>query len=804
MTHGFLLTAFGRRGYYFAAANLACSLKAYHPGLPIVLQHDGGLGFLRPHALELFDELRELGAEVRRPDGRPDPALVKLHLDRAAPFDVTMALDVDQLALRPLDDVLAAADAARPLRAHTLETYGAAGPRELPHLIWAYRDDIWSHFRIPAAAQLPAINSSLLLLTRGPALSALFERARSYYAEPLPLDRLRNTWGGTQPDELYLDAALAAQGLDPSCPDDWLLLSSRFRAEPLHELEQRYGVLCLFGHANQPRPQFTEWYDRKLGNLWRARGVNHLYKWPLIKVDKHANAPALATQQRVQREATARAAQPVEAGGEAVVAVAPYYEPRTAARKKELLTALAGTAAHVERLVVVTGPDPTPALDQLVRPGLEVRRLSHPSRPTYAELADVVEQEAAQQDDPDRTVRLILNADCELTATAANLLRALDYGGRATTPPLVVCLSRHELRAPGRPPVPPTPRAAWSQDAWAWRGARPWDDTVHQTLATLPIATPACENRLAYELARVGLRLANPALAAPLIHHHGSAERTYKEADRLPGPVREVPPTDARGLLRPRLLLRQPGKHGDVLICLPLAYELAQDYRVTWELPQRYHHLLERAPYVRAVEKADPTTFDRVLDLGFGLGTAPDVEAWWRRERPRFASFVAAKYELARVPLVRRWELRYKRDAAREAEVERYVHQLTGGRPYALLHRVTDYGTPPVMKPQGGLVEVELAQLPGCCLLDWRTAVAGAAEVHCIDSALANLVEVLPEAAPIPKYYYPTDRVPHAYDRTTTANGWTERTPQGDRFLPRLVRWTAGRAQLLSPETVTA
>jgi hypothetical protein len=62
----------------------------------------------------------------------------------------------------------------------------------------------------------------------------------------------------------------------------------------------------------------------------------------------------------------------------------------------------------------------------------------------------------------------------------------------------------------------------------------------------------------------------------------------------------------------------------------------------------------------------------------------------------------------------------------------------------------------------------------------------------------------MPEAAALKKYYYPTDRVPFQYDRTTTANGWTERGPMGERELPRLISWAAqGRPYYNKQNTFT-
>jgi len=70
-----------------------------------------------------------------------------------------------------------------------------------------------------------------------------------------------------------------------------------------------------------------------------------------------------------------------------------------------------------------------------------------------------------------------------------------------------------------------------SQDAWIFEagGLPPFE-------AEFQLGIPQCESRLAYEAARAGVVIVNPALSIHARHHHVSAVRSWRRKDGYRGP----------------------------------------------------------------------------------------------------------------------------------------------------------------------------------------------------------------------------------------------------------------------------
>jgi glycosyltransferase involved in cell wall biosynthesis len=214
---------------------------------------------------------------------------------------------------------------------------------------------------------------------------------------------------------------------------------------------------------------------------------------------------------------------------------------------------------------------------------------------------------------------------------------------------------------------------------------------------------------------------------------------------------------------RPRLLMVQPGLHGDAILCAPIAKWYADHgWEVVWPTfsTWTYRALWDHFDYVTPVyfnkvgnsilddiyRMADSLEFDKVLYLWVNVpGTRahrPDLE---------HTNFVAAKYGVAAVPVEERWNFQYTRRPEREAKVYREVVESRGHKPggYAVVHDETWCGSASLGVT--ALPVVRLEAVEGCSILDWRLVLEGAGEIRCIDSSLSNLVEVLPSCAAIPK-----------------------------------------------------
>lgn len=221
--------------------------------------------------------------------------------------------------------------------------------------------------------------------------------------------------------------------------------------------------------------------------------------------------------------------------------------------------------------------------------------------------------------------------------------------------------------------------------------------------------------------------------------------------------------------MREIILIKQPGKTGDIIKCLPIAFAYAaKGYEVYWECPKQYHHMFHHyIDYVHPTEKYNgppPIT----IDMSFGLNTKSAVHKIWMSRRLELDSFVTLKYELAGVPVSECHNLNYKRNGSLEDYLFYYLG-LDDCPNYVLIHNNSDYGTPISVVTQKHMVR--FTPIRGFSIWDWRRVIENAEEIHCIDSSLANFVDAIKPTKPR-LHYYITDRVPMQSDRTLLQMNW--------------------------------
>lgn len=218
-----------------------------------------------------------------------------------------------------------------------------------------------------------------------------------------------------------------------------------------------------------------------------------------------------------------------------------------------------------------------------------------------------------------------------------------------------------------------------------------------------------------------------------------------------------------------KLLIDQPGRSGDILICLPIAEWFSEDYQVDWLCPKEYHPLFNRIDYCKPVDKIN-LEYDVTIDMSFGIRQGTDLHKWWIETRERWQSFVILKYIIAGVPLFQRWQLSWKRDFDKESSlyskiVEKY------GEDYSVVQEKTHDCQITIPAENKVLFE----PIEDYTVFDWFTVLTYAKEIHCIDSLLCNFVDVSSVFTRIPKYYYLTAKTPNIWDRTLLINNWVFR-----------------------------
>ena len=290
MTKGVVLISFGKRGYGFAAANLAASIKYYSPDLRITLYADkSSINQVSLERLAIIDSVKELKEEDYKTDGRIDPAKVKTNLYKFMDYDYNLFLDVDALVLKdinPIFDELIKAGGY--YYSHIVGTHTIDKGKDFKEMQWAWADDIWKHYKLKESDVLPATNSSFQFIKKCEESKSLFEQVSKNYANPIPLKDLRLKWGGTQPDELYLNIALAQKGITGKTDKQYIFFGHDTKLS-VKDLVKDFYILSVFGGKGFTMLRFREYYDILLHKILREMRFPHFYKLVHILSDKHVN-----------------------------------------------------------------------------------------------------------------------------------------------------------------------------------------------------------------------------------------------------------------------------------------------------------------------------------------------------------------------------------------------------------------------------------------------------------------------------------------------------------------------------------
>ena len=201
-----------------------------------------------------------------------------------------------------------------------------------------------------------------------------------------------------------------------------------------------------------------------------------------------------------------------------------------------------------------------------------------------------------------------------------------------------------------------------------------------------------------------------------------------------------------------KLLIDQPGRNGDILICLPIAKWYSKEYEVDWLCPQEYHLNFRGVGYCRPVVEICED-YDKVIDLSFGVRQGTKLHDWWVSTQHQWQSFIIPKYKLAGVPLIERWNLVWNRNIIKENRLyDKIVDKY--GSDYAVVHESTHDVKTCIQVNR----KVLFSPIEDFSIFDWYKVLVNAREIYCIDSLLCNFVDVIPELLEMPKFCYKTSR----------------------------------------------
>src|SRR5210317_1317842 len=299
----------------------------------------------------------------------------------------------------------------------------------MPLMVWAYREDIWSHYGFDDHV-LPATQSSLQYIRKGEFCENLFKKIQENFDNPIPLEKLRNKWGGTQPDELYLNVTLAQLNYDPQCEN--VIFFGNVDDGNYHEIKERYDFLSIFGGRGMIKNKYLRGYDGDVTNLGSK------FKQASIIPDKHANA----------KHKSRRNTAPMNTSDGKITLFTSYYQD-TPERQAELDLCLKNNLNN-------------PLIDRVVILG---DKYDHPKavciehdRPTYADFFKLANQVGSEYS-------ILANSDIYFDGSLSKLF---GVGFHNT----FLAISRHDIKGGRRVLFDASGwgRKGWSQDAWIWKG----------------------------------------------------------------------------------------------------------------------------------------------------------------------------------------------------------------------------------------------------------------------------------------------------------------------------------------------
>lgn len=281
------LLAIGKRGYYFAAYNLAFSIKFYNPEAKILLIHDGG--YLNQIPTDVFDELHEVDLLFTHQRGVFDAGGAKLGVYSIATqyFKEYLYLDVDALCLKDLQPFYDSL--TKDLHADIM---GKGGKEDkINYSIWATNEQIWNEFELEEDSTYYAPQTSFHYAKKKRSNTSFFKLAlrlnKTTFENP---KALAMRWGKALPDELIFGGALAVKDIDASTETRPIFFGNSHKT--ISEVKENYYLLSLYGNGvgnTLTKLDFIEYYDRVLIKMFREKGMNHNFKVNMIMKDKLVN-----------------------------------------------------------------------------------------------------------------------------------------------------------------------------------------------------------------------------------------------------------------------------------------------------------------------------------------------------------------------------------------------------------------------------------------------------------------------------------------------------------------------------------
>jgi hypothetical protein len=209
-------------------------------------------------------------------NGKLTPALAKLNLYKYLMFDENVYLDVDGVCI---SDVAKAFEQDKEYAAESLGYEPLSNKAYGWRMHWATGQTIADHYSLPMETKIPFINSSFQYIKKGAFCEKLFTKALDNFANCIPLNKLKNQWGKSQPDELYMNVACGQLGYDPTtAPQVYFRTRSMTGDTNVEALREKFTVVGLFGTKDTNHRIVRLIYNGEMAKIFKGMGMPYMHK----------------------------------------------------------------------------------------------------------------------------------------------------------------------------------------------------------------------------------------------------------------------------------------------------------------------------------------------------------------------------------------------------------------------------------------------------------------------------------------------------------------------------------------------
>ncbi|MES2592407.1 MAG: hypothetical protein V4608_11010 [Bacteroidota bacterium] len=270
---GIIILALHKQTYATAAFNLALSIKKHNPDLNITLLSDNiHQKVYRTEHYAVFDWIKEISKDDYTNNGQFCPAKAKLSVYKYSSYKQSLYLDADSICCQNLDSLF------EQLKGFAFKSNNVEGYTQ-----WVDTEIFKSFFGVEPGL---TINSSWMYFEN----SKVFKQAEKYYNKGFDFKNLKQRWGKSLPDELFLNASIQKLQVDPKTAIPVMFFDDKKSRKAISEIESEYYLMTFYGNANSTSLSYREWYDKHLFKLCKEKGIEHRFKMSEIIAHKHVNS----------------------------------------------------------------------------------------------------------------------------------------------------------------------------------------------------------------------------------------------------------------------------------------------------------------------------------------------------------------------------------------------------------------------------------------------------------------------------------------------------------------------------------